>query len=237
MKLKRIDIIFIILLIIITIVSIDFIINKSHREIIENISKYPPFQDLTSGLIITFIVCLIGNLLPIPTPYTVVVCYSSLPFLQMNPFIPIVVAFIASLGCMIGEIGGYAVGRGASTFISEEQSQNLRKYQKFLIEHPKTAPILIFIFGLTPLNDDFITIPLGIIKYSFLKTIFWCWLGKLGLMLIFSFNLLNICNLLGGESWVISIASLYLIIVIMYIMIKIDLLAFFKNLVEKRNRD
>ena len=237
MKLKRIDIIFIILLIIITIVSIDFIINKSHREIIENISKYPPFQDLTSGLIITFIVCLIGNLLPIPTPYTVVVCYSSLPFLQMNPFIPIVVAFIASLGCMIGEIGGYAVGRGASTFISEEQSQNLRKYQKFLIEHPKTAPILIFIFGLTPLNDDFITIPLGIIKYSFLKTIFWCWLGKLGLMLIFSFNLLNICSLLGGESWVLSIVSLYLIIVIMYIMIKIDLLAFFKNLVEKRNRD
>jgi membrane protein YqaA with SNARE-associated domain len=155
----------------------------------------------------------------------------------MNPFIPIVVAFIASLGCMIGEIGGYAVGRGASTFISEEQSQNLRKYQKFLIEHPKTAPILIFIFGLTPLNDDFITIPLGIIKYSFLKTIFWCWLGKLGLMLIFSFNLLNICSLLGGESWFISIVSLYLIIVIMYIMIKIDLLAFFKNLVEKRNRD
>ena len=237
MKLKRIDIIFIILLIIITIVSIDFIINESHWEIIENISKYPPFQDLTSGLIITFIVCLIGNLLPIPTPYTFVVCYSSLPFLQKDPFIPIVVAFIASLGCMIGEIGGYAVGRGASAFISEEQSQNLRKYQKFLIEHPKTAPILIFIFGLTPLNDDFITIPLGIIKYSFLKTIFWCWLGKFGLMLIFSFNLLNICSLLGGESWVISIASLYLIIVIMYIMIKIDLLAFFKNLVEKRNRD
>ena len=237
MKLKRIDIVFIILLILITIISVDFIINESHREIIENISKYPPFQDLTSGLIITFIVCLIGNLLPIPTPYTVVVCYSSLPFLQMNPFIPIVVAFIASLGCMIGEIGGYAVGRGASTFISEEQSQNLRKYQKFLIEHPKTAPILIFIFGLTPLNDDFITIPLGMIKYSFLKTIFWCWLGKLGLMLIFSFNLLNICDLLGGENWVLSIVSLYLIIVIMYIMIKIDLLAFFKNLVEKRNRD
>ena len=237
MKLKRIDIIFIILLIIINIVSIDFIINESHREIIENISKYLTFKDLIPGLIITFIVCLIGNLLPIPTPYTVIVCYSSLPFLQENPFIPIVVAFIASLGCMIGEIGGYAVGRGASTFISEEQSQNLRKYQKFLIEHPKTAPILIFIFGLTPLNDDFITIPLGIIKYSFLKTIFWCWLGKFGLMLIFSFNLLNICSLLGGESWVLSIVSLYLIIVIMYIMIKIDLLAFFKNLVEKRNRD
>jgi membrane protein YqaA with SNARE-associated domain len=180
---------------------------------------------------------MIGNVLPIPTPYAFVVCFSSIPFLQLNPFIPIVVAFVASLGCLVGEMGGYAVGRGASVLISEEQSQNLKKYQIFLIDHPRTAPILIFIFGFTPLNDDFITIPLGIIKYSFLKTIFWCWLGKLGLMLIFSYNLVNICSLLGGESWVLSIVSLYLIIIIMFIMVKIDLLAFFKKLVEKRNKD
>jgi len=236
MKLKLIDIVFIFLLIIISIVSIDFIINDSHREIIKNISRYPPFQDITSGLIITFFVCLIGNVLPIPTPYTFVVCFSSLPFLQMNLFIPIIVAFIASLGCMVGEIGGYVIGRGASAIISEEKSRTLKKYQLFLIEHPRTAPLLIFIFGLTPLNDDFITIPLGIIKYSFLKTIFWCWLGKLGLMLIFSYNLLNICSLLGGEDWILSIISLYLIIVFMYIMIKIDLLDFFKNLIEKKTK-
>jgi len=155
----------------------------------------------------------------------------------MNPFIPILVAFIASLGCMVGEIGGYAVGRGASGLISRERSQNLEKYQIFLIEHPRTAPLLIFIFGLTPLNDDFITIPLGIIKYSFLKTIFWCWLGKLGLMLIFAYRLFNICSLLGGKNWVLSIVSLYLIIIFMYLMVKIDLLAFFKNFVEKRKKD
>ncbi|MBY8980542.1 MAG: hypothetical protein KGD72_09140 [Candidatus Lokiarchaeota archaeon] len=227
MKLKRMDFIFLIILAIITLISVDFILNESHRVFIENIANIPTFQDLGSGLLITFIVCLIGNLLPIPTPYTFVVCFSSSPFLQLNLFIPIVVAFIASLGCMIGEIGGYAVGRGASSFISEDRRQNLKKYQLFLIEHPRTAPLLIFIFGLTPLNDDFITIPLGIIKYSFLKTIFWVWLGKLGLMLIFSYNLISICNLLGGESWIVSLASMYLITIILYIMIKIDLLESF----------
>ncbi len=227
------DIIFFIILGTITVISIDFILNESHRAIIENIGSIPPFQDLASGLLITFLVCLIGNLLPIPTPYTFVVCFSSLPFLQLNLFIPIVVAFIASLGCMIGEIGGYIVGRGASSFISEDRSQNLKKYQLFLIEHPRTAPLLIFIFGLTPLNDDFITIPLGIIKYSFLKTIFWVWLGKLGLMLIFSYNLLSICSLLGGDSWFISIVSMYLITILLYLMIKIDLLDFYNKLVEK----
>ena len=233
MKLKRMDFVFFIIIAIITIISIDFILNESHRVFIENIARYPPFQDLASGLLITFLVCLIGNLLPIPTPYTFVVCFSSLPFLQSNLLIPVIVALIASIGCLIGELGGYFVGWGASAFISEEQSQNLKKYQKFLLEHPKTAPLMIYIFGFTPLNDDFITIPLGMIKYSLLKTIFWCWLGKLSLMLVFSYNIFSICSLLGGDSWVLSIVSMYLITILLYIMIKIDLLEFYNKVVEK----
>jgi len=232
MKIKRMDFIFFIILGIITIISIDFIINEPHRVFIENISSIPPFQDLASGLLITFLVCLIGNLLPIPTPYTFVVCFSSLPFLQTNLLIPVIVALIASLGSLGGELGGYFVGRGVSAFISEEQSQNLKKYQKFLIEHPKTAPFMIFLFGFTPLNDDFIIIPLGIIKYSLLKTIFWCWLGKLSLMLVFSYNIINICSLLGGENWILSIISMYLITIILYIIIKIDLLESYNKLIE-----
>ncbi len=226
------DFVFFIILGIITIISIDFILNEPHRVFIENISRYPPFLDLASGLLITFLVCLIGNLLPIPTPYTFVVCFSSLPFLQLNLLIPLIVALIASLGCLVGELAGYFVGRGASAFISEEKSQNLKKYQKFLFEHPKTAPFMIFIFGFTPLNDDFITIPLGIIKYSLFKTIFWCWIGKLSLMLVFSYNLVNICSLLGGENWILSIVSMYLITILLYIMIKIDLIEFYNKLVE-----
>ena len=164
------------------------------------------------------------------------VCFSSLPFLQSNLLIPIIVALIASIGCLVGELGGYFVGLGASAFISEEQNQNLKKYQKFLFEHPKMAPIMIYIFGFTPLNDDFITIPLGMIKYSLLKTIFWCWLGKLSLMLVFSYNIFSICSLLGGDSWVLSIVSMYLITILLYIMIKIDLLEFYKKLVKKSSK-
>jgi len=103
LKLKKADYIFFILIIIITIISVDLLINISHREAIENISKYASFQNLGTGLLITFWVCLVGNLLPVPTPYTFVVCFSSLPFLQMNIFAPLLVGFIASLGCLIGK--------------------------------------------------------------------------------------------------------------------------------------
>ncbi|GAG69672.1 unnamed protein product, partial [marine sediment metagenome] len=104
MKIKRMDAIFFIILAIITIISIVFILNESHRAFIENIASIPPFQDIASGLLITFLVCMIGNLLPIPTPYTFVVCFSSLPFLQTNLFIPVIVALIASLGSLVGEL-------------------------------------------------------------------------------------------------------------------------------------
>ena len=233
MKLKRIDFTFLILILIVTFISIDLILNEAHREIIENISKYPPFQDLASGLLITFLICFIGNILPVPTPYTFVVCFSAAPFLSLNLGIPLLVAFIASLGCLVGELGGYVVGRGVSKFISEEQKIKLSPYQQILLEHPKLAPFLIFLAALTPINDDFITVPLGLLKYSFKKTIFWCWLGKFGLMLVFGYNLLNLCSFLGGGSWILSIVTLYTIILLIYVLLKVDLLKLFKRILKE----
>ena len=152
MKLKNVDYIFLVLIIIITILSIDLLLNTSHRDAIEDISKYESFQNLGIGLLITFWVCLIGNLLPVPTPYTFVVCFSSQPFLKINSFVPLLVGFVASLGCLIGELGGYIVGRGASKLISEERTENLTKYQQYIISHPKLAPFLIYLFGPTPFS-------------------------------------------------------------------------------------
>ncbi len=224
LKLNRIDLIFIISIIILTIISVDFLINTNHRQTIENVSKYEPFQNLATGLLITFWVCVIGNLLPIPTPYTWVVCYSSLPFLTLNPLIPLLVGFIASIGCLVGEMGGYAIGRSAAEVISEERKNYLNKIQKILINHPKITPFIIFLAALTPISDDLIVIPLGMLKYSPKKTIFFCWLGKFGMMLVFAYNLINICNLVGGESWVISIISLYILVILVYLIVRVDFL-------------
>lgn len=235
MKVKKLDIGFLLLLVGISILSIDLLINPSHRELIENISRYPPFQNLLIGLLTTFWVCLIGNLLPIPTPYTFVVCFSSQPFLQLNIFIPLLIGIVASLGCLVGEMGGYLVGRGAFKIISEERRSNLKRYQQYLIEHPKTAPFLLYLFGLTPLNDDMVTIPLGLIKYNIKKTIFWVWLGKLSLMLIFAYNLANICIFIGGESWIISIISLYIIVILVYLLLRVDIMELLSKGHIKRN--
>jgi hypothetical protein len=130
MKIKKIDIVFIILFIILTIFALDFLLNEHHRQLIENIAKYPVFQDLFLGILITFTITLIGNLLPIPTPYTFVICYSSLPFYDLNIMIPFLIGFIASLGSLIGELGGYLVGRGSYRLVSEGNRENLRNDER-----------------------------------------------------------------------------------------------------------
>jgi membrane protein YqaA with SNARE-associated domain len=146
-----------------------------------------------------------------------------------------IVALVASLGCLFGELAGYFIGRGVSEFISEEQRKKLKDYQHFLVEHPKIAPFAIFFAALTPISDDLIIFPLGLIKYSFKKSIFWCWLGKLGMMLIFSYNFLNICSLLGGESWIQSIVSLYVMLVSLYFILKINLLDLVKKYARRKS--
>jgi len=236
-KLKKVDVVFIILLIILTLFTVDLVLFENHRSIIINIWDIKSLENIDVELIslkvlVVFIVCLIGNLSPIPSPYTWSVCLA-FAYFPLSPFIPLFFGFIASLGCLLGEIVGYFIGRGASKIISEERKDNLKNFQEYLLVHPKLAPILIFIFGATPLNDDFLIIPLGILNYDVKKTILFCWLGKFCLMLLFAYNLFGVCSFLGGENWVLSIISLYLILILIYLMIRINLVEIFKLITTK----
>jgi membrane protein DedA with SNARE-associated domain len=65
-------------------------------------------------------------------------------------------------------------------------------------------PLLVYIFGLTPLPDQLIIIPLGVAKYPFKKIFVPCTLGKATYMLIIAI-LSSILHQAGaGEVSVIS---------------------------------
>jgi hypothetical protein len=53
------------------------------------------------------------------------------------------------------------------------------------------------------------------------------------LMLIFAFDLFGICSFLGGENWIISIVSLYLLVILIYIMIRVNIVDVLKKLANK----
>ena len=103
MKLKKIDWIFIIALLILTIISIDLLLIEEHQEAITGIWEKEVFQNIATGLLITFIVCVIGNLLPVPTPYSWVVC-GGFALFASNPFIPLLFRLYGSYLSQVVEL-------------------------------------------------------------------------------------------------------------------------------------
>ncbi|MFX0133005.1 MAG: hypothetical protein ACFFDN_05095, partial [Candidatus Hodarchaeota archaeon] len=66
--------------------------------------------------------------------------------------------------------------------LAEERDSDLVKnvdgFGKLILENEKRTPLYIFLFALTPLPDDILFLPLGMIKYPFWKCIVPGWLGK-----------------------------------------------------------
>ncbi len=202
-----------------TFLTVYFAFNPDQATVIQ-VWDYAVLQELSPALGTCFIFCVIGNLLPVPTPYSWVVWFTGFNLRAQNFFYPTLVALVASAGCLIGEMVGYFVGRGAAEVTKGHEFRTIQQLQTLLARRPGIAPVLIFIFGLTPLNDDLLTVPLGFIKYSARKTVFFCWLGKLGMMLILAHLWFTLP--VGEEAWWVSMLSLYAVVITMYLMVKVD---------------
>ena len=149
----------------------------------------------------------------------------------MFPALFFVIALVASVGSLVGEIVGYYVGRGAREALKSKNIEKLKNWELLVNERPKLVMFLIFLFGLTPLNDDNVMIPIGLTGFDIKKTIFSCWLGKLGLMLIFAiggaFFSLTLQGGMGSwvEGWIVMLVT----ILIIWFMLKLDVSRFLKQ--------
>jgi len=111
-----------------------------------------------------FLISLIGALsIFFPLPYTVVI------FTLGGIFDPFLIAIAAGLGSAVGEFSGYLLGFYGRKVISPER----RRKMEFMVKvFDRFGPITIFLFALTPLPDDLLFIPLGIMHYNLLRD-FW----------------------------------------------------------------
>ncbi|MCS7114052.1 MAG: VTT domain-containing protein [Nitrososphaerota archaeon] len=159
-----------------------------------------------------------------PIPYTVIL-FTLAP---METFNPILMALASSIGSAVGEFSGYLLGLGGRKIIGEKGKRNM----EFLLKiFGKYSPIAIFIFTLTPLPDDLLFIPLGVMRYKFLKALVPAFIGKLtmSLIIVYSSRLAigTIKDLFNIESdltitLISMIVALILLAAIFIIMFKVD---------------
>jgi len=162
-----------------------------------------------------FVLSFIGTAsIIIPVPYTLIIFTLSMHPQQWNPAILIIAG---GFGSAFGEFTGYALGYFGRRIISEERQ---RKMTYLVRVFDRYGPLAIFAFALTPLPDDLLFIPLGIMRYKFYKAFIPALAGKL----LMIFILVNSGTLVGnilvglfGESgtiWGMIITTILLVIVI-----------------------
>lgn len=177
-----------------------------------------------------FIISLVGSMSIIfPVPYTVIIF--TLGGLTVNgawAFEPLLIAMAAGLGSAVGEFSGYLLGIGGRKVISEKYKRKM----DFLVKlFNRFGPIVIFLFALTPLPDDLLFIPLGVIHYSPVKTFIPALAGKFCMNLIVAYSgrysVHIIRDIFGVESdWASAligmILAIVLLIIVFVIMFKVD---------------
>ncbi len=195
------------------------------------------YENLNYWAIIGFliVVSILGALVPIPIPYIIPAAVIASAYYQSevvtNPILKIVgIVFLAAFGNAIGDFLDYVIGSGAGHVMSKDQPDVTDNWSQRILKYPKTIPSIIIAFGLTPLPDSLLLVPLGLAKYPIKRTLLYMYIGKLGMFAIVVvagiFGITWITDLLGEGSGntgsIVGIALLFLMWLIVFLMAKWD---------------
>jgi membrane protein YqaA with SNARE-associated domain len=192
----------------------------------------------------TFLVCLIGS-----ASVVVEVPFAGVPFVLgglqdglSGTFIfdPWLLGILSGVGATIGDMTSYALGYGGRRLIDESSSTG---FSKFIEDHPRATPLVVFVLAATPLPLDPAVVALGVARYSWWKLFLPClvgeaifltlvsWAGRLSLGWII--DLLGVGGPVTPVSATIEVLGIVLLILTIYLAVRID----WKNITGKRKTD
>ena len=180
-----------------------------------------------------FIISFIGSVSVVfPVPYTIVI------FALGSVLDPFFIAISGGLGAALGEFSGYTLGYYGRKIVNKKRQKNMEYMVKLFDRH---GPITIFLFALTPLPDDLLFIPLGVMRYPFLKAFIPALLGKTLMTFILAYSgqqsIELIMTLFGGSGLLGTVITSALLIVIIVAMIRIDWEKLFEKHVSGKKVD
>ncbi len=172
----------------------------------------------TYGYAGAFLISIFGNFtifFPVPFAITIYAFGATL-----DPFL---LGLVCGVGSTLGEFSAYLVGRGGREIINERYGEKLDSAKRLVQRYG--MPV-IFLFALLPLPDDLILIPLGMLRYNLKKAMVAAFLGKVLMCLIVAYagrySYALVLRLFESSGVWGGVASVVLLVVLLYAMIKID---------------
>jgi membrane protein YqaA with SNARE-associated domain len=125
------------------------------------------FVGAENAYVLIFILALIGGL----TTFSGVPYHIILIGLAAGGLDPYLLGFVTAIGVMLGDSTSYYIGYQGRALISPPLLERIERWTSIKAKHPHLFPFIFFCYGaLLPLSNDIITIPMGILRYSFWKT-------------------------------------------------------------------
>ncbi len=190
---------------------------------------------LQFGYFGVFLVSILGTMsIVIPIPYTFVIL-----LLGIQGWDPLWLTIAGGFGSAIGEFAGYLLGYYGRKIVSDERQ---RKMDYLLKLFGKYLPAAIFAFALTPLPDDLLFIPLGILRYSPVRAFIPAIAGKLLMCYVlasFGNAYSDVLILLFGDerSWIGAVVTAVLLILAIYALYRVDWEKVFDRYVVNRGKN
>lgn len=207
-----------------------------------------------NGLWAAFLLSAFGNTsILIVIPYSYIVFQLAIAASGVFPvWYPLLLGIISGMGAGIGEVTSYIVGRlfrKSEKLVNTDLGQKFEKMRATFEKHPKAIPFIVFLFAATPLPDDVILVPFGVMKYSYWKTIIPCMLGKMCLCILLAYlgfvlgnnidnTFLRILKPSATSNPGDDMIGLIPLFLVVWLMIRLDfqkILEYFQDLKKKRS--
>lgn len=183
----------------------------------------------TYGYAGAFLISIFGNFtvfFPVPFVVTIYAFGATLN--------PLLLGLACGIGSTIGEFSAYLIGMGGRRVLDEKYDPRLETAKRLVQKYGMT---IIFLFAVLPLPDDLILIPLGMIKYSLKRAMAAMFLGKFIMCTAvayagrYSYSFVK--DVFASSGWVGGLGSTLLLIIVIYVMLKVDWMRFLDKEIEK----
>lgn len=181
-----------------------------------------------------FLSAVVGSLtIVIVFPYTIVVI-----FLAAQGLNPIYLGLLMGLGATIGQMSGYLIGMTGTGYVKRQKPETFDAIENIVAHRPKMILWLLFVFAVTPLPDDVLFIPLGILRFPWWKIVMPTLLGKVitGMIVTtfgYFFKQAIDTTVAGPTTAVVSqLGTLAAIVLMVYLFLKLDWQKMMRRLIK-----
>lgn len=185
-----------------------------------------------------FLSALVGSFtIVVIFPYTLIVL-----FLATQGLNPLALGVLMGAGAAIGEMSGYLIGMLGTRIVERRKPDTFDALQRIVAHRPNAILLLLFVFALTPLPDDVLFIPLGILRFSWWKVFLSTLVGKVltGLLVTsFGFFFLSSVDTTTAAPWgaiMSQFGTLAALVLISYLFLQLDWQRLMRRLLGEHER-